>query len=96
MNKFSDLGIVSTLNQFVGDKIRISKILNREIIVEKYLIGDSKFKNQVVKIQINLDGESRIVFTGSKVLIDVLDQVPKDKFPFKTTIIQNGESFQFT
>lgn len=96
MNEFRDFGIKSTLNHFVGEKIRISKVLNRQIVVESYQINDSKFKDRVLKIQIRLDDESRIIFTGSKVLINMIEQIPKDNFPFRTTIVQVGESYQFT
>lgn len=46
-------------------------------------------------LQIEFEGESRIVFTGSKVLIDQITQVVNDDFPFKASIVKNGEQYKF-
>jgi hypothetical protein len=46
-------------------------------------------------LQIEFEGESRIVFTGSKVLIDQITQVGRDDIPFKTIIVKNGEHYEF-
>jgi hypothetical protein len=37
-----------------------------------------------------------VVFTGSDVLISIIKQVEESDFPFKTTIVKNGEHFEFT
>lgn len=38
----------------------------------------------------------RVVFTGSKVLIEIIEQIPKTNFPFITTIIEENERYEFT
>ena len=100
MKKFSELGIKSTQKRLTGEKIKISKILNREITVRDYRLETSKFgKNKSGKclfLQIETEGQKHVVFTGSDVLIDLIQQVPADQFPFTTTIVKEGESFEFT
>jgi hypothetical protein len=100
MKKFSDLGIQPALKSFTGDKIKPSKILNREIVVEDYRIDDSKFhKDQGKKclcLQIRI-GESRhVVFTGSTVLMEMIQRIPLADFPFTTTIIEENDRYQFS
>jgi len=83
-----------------GSKITIARILNREITVLSYRIEDSKFpKNESGKclfLQIEVDNEKRVVFTGSDVLLSQIKQVNPDDLPFVATIIKNGEHFEFT
>jgi hypothetical protein len=102
MKSFSQFGIKPTSKErFEGDKIKLSKIINREIIVHRYKIEDSKvYKDRgsckCLHLQISLKDEMHVVFTSSSGLIDVIVQVPPDGFPFKTTIIQENERFIFT
>lgn len=99
MKKFSELGIKQARTRFVGEKIRIAKILNKQIIVHDFKINKSKFENashsKCLKMQIELDGKKRVVFTGSKVLTDTIRQVNESQLPFVTTITKEGESYQF-
>ncbi len=84
---------------FEGDKIKIDRILNKQITVEAYKIEVSKYDKGTGKclyIQVLVDGSKRVLFTGSANLMDMINQVPKDKFPFKTTIIKENERFEFT
>ena len=46
-------------------------------------------------LQIQFKNENHVLFTGSKVLQSMIEQVPKDGFPFKTRIAKEGESFTF-
>ncbi len=99
MRKFSDLGIKTEV-RMTGSKINITRIMNREISVLDYKIEDSKFpKNKSGKclfLQIEFDGEKRVVFTGSDVLISQIRQVPHENLPFTATIVKNSEYFEFT
>ena len=99
MKKFSELG-VKTEVRMTGSKINITRIMNREITVLDYKIEDSKFpKNKSGKclfLQVEFDGERRVVFTGSDVLISQIKQVDPEQLPFAATIIKNGEYFEFT
>jgi hypothetical protein len=101
MNNFKDFGIAIESKTFVGDKIKIKKVLNLEISVYDYLISDSKFKDKSIdgkclKLQICLGDTKHIVFTGSKYLQECIEKVPKDKYPFKTIIIENNERYEFS
>lgn len=96
MISFSELNISIQIEMFVGDKISINEVLNKEIIVCKHKVGDSKFKNTLLTIQIKFNNEDRIIFTGSKSLEVVLEKVGKDNFPFKTTIKKSNNTYYFT
>jgi hypothetical protein len=100
MKSFKQFDIKITSQPFVGDKIKISKILNREIVVHHFKIDDSKcFKGgsaKCLKLQITFNEESRIVFTGACGLLEMIQQVPEDGFPFTTTIVEENERFKFT
>ncbi|WP_410221911.1 hypothetical protein [Pedobacter sp.] len=96
MKKFSDFGIVVTTNSFVGDKMKVSKILNRNIIVHGYKIEKSKHNDgDCLSLQIEVNQTKYVVFTGSVVLMQQIKQVPKENFPFEATIIQEDERFEF-
>jgi hypothetical protein len=94
--RFSDLGIKVTTSHFIGDKIKINKVLNREITVIDFSVKSSKFNGNCLNIQIELNGTKHVVFTGSTVLIETIEKVPRSAFPFLTTIIQEGEHYEFT
>lgn len=99
MKNFSDLEI-KTSSRMIGEKIKINKVLNRKIIVHATKIEQSKYpKNKSGKclyLQIELDEERHVIFTGSDVLIETIQQIQEDDYPFATTIIKSGEYFQFT
>lgn len=100
MKSFSEFKIEPLKNVFIGDKIKIVKLLNKEIIVNAFKIEKSQFpKNKsgnVMTLQITLDTGKAIIFTGSDYLMHQINLVPETDFPFKTTIIKNGEHFEFT
>lgn len=98
MNKFCDFGIAPERDHFVGDKIRIMKVLNQPLIIHDYKLSQSKFEDSsdVMHLQIEFKEEMKVLFTASKVLKKQIDKVPKESFPFETVIIKEGESFCFT
>ena len=101
MKNFSQLNIEVKSKSFVGDKIKMSKILNREIVVHDYKLGDSKVfldrgTGKCLQLQITVNEEKHILFTSSSGLIEAIQQVPADDFPFATTIIQEDERYKFT
>ena len=102
MNQFNQFGIQPSVKGFEGDKIKIAKLFDREIIVHDFRIEDSKVKEfrekgtgKCLHLQIELNGEKRIVFTSSSSLIEVIQQVPKTGFPFLTKIVRENERFKF-
>jgi len=98
MKTFQQFGIKATIKAFTGDKIKINKIINREITVHDYKIEDSKFegKGKRLDLQIELNQTKHLVFTSSVGLMEVIQQIPKDGFPFRTTIVEENERFEFT
>lgn len=72
-----------------GAKTRLDDIINREILIIGHSIKRSRYdKNNSGKfltLQFELDGERRVLFTGSDVLIEQLDQYG-DQIPFAATI----------
>lgn len=98
MNSFKDFKIKPISVSFSGDKVKMIKVLNSEIIINDFTIKDSEKKpgTKYLTLQITRKGEKEIVFTGSKNLMDMIEQVPKEKFPFTTTITQEDQMFQFT
>jgi hypothetical protein len=94
---FSEFGISKTIDAFVGNSIGIKRVLNKRIVVCKFKIGPSKYSGERLDLQIEFDGEKRVLWTGSKGLIEQIKLVPANGFPFSTTIIETeSEHFQFT
>lgn len=94
---FSEFGIAPKRDHFIGEKIKIMKVLNQEIIVHDFKVKESKYDNwgDVMHLQLEFKEELHVLFTGSKVLMKQIKEVPKDKFPFRTIIVKQGESFVF-
>lgn len=99
MKAFSEFNIKPTNKGLVGEKISINKVLNIDIVVEAFKEADSKFegKGKCLHLQILLQGQQRVVFIGSKGLLDQINQVPSNGFPFKTKIIKDdSQRLSFT
>lgn len=101
MKNFSQFNIKPVTKGFEGDKIKMSKILNREIVVHHFKIEDSKvFKDKgsgkCLHLQISVSNEKHIIFTSSNGLIEAIQQVPENGFPFTTIIVEENERYLFT
>jgi hypothetical protein len=101
MNSFSNFNITVSTQGFEGDKIKMHKILNREIEVHQFEINDSKCfqekgTGKCLKLQIVFNDEKRIIFTSASKLMEAITQIPLDQFPFKTTIIKDNDRFIFS
>lgn len=97
MKRFTDFTVTPPEKQFDGEKIKIFKILNKEIKVINYRIVKSKFKDsQRLDLHIEMDNIRYLVFTGSQNLIHVIEQIDKSDLPFLTIMEKDGESFKFT
>lgn len=98
MNQFKDFGIKPELKNFTGDKMPIKRVFNTPIKVLDFKIENSKHKENTrcLTLQIEYKDEKRIIFTGSTVLIQQIENVTKDKFPFTTTISNKNEYYEFT
>ena len=101
MNSFSQFNIKPTTKGFEGDKIKMSKILNREIVIHDHKIDESKCfrergSGKCLQLQITLNSEKHVVFTGSSYLIAQIQQIAANDFPFSATIVKDNERFMFT
>lgn len=98
MKSFKELGITKTQQGFVGDKISIDRILNREVIVHDFKIEDSKVKigEKCLHLQISVGETKHVVFTGSTVLANDIQKIDREDFPFKTTIVKENKRLDFT
>jgi len=100
MNDFKQFGIVVTAKKGLkGNKIRIDKVINREIVIEDFKIGPSNFegKGKRLDLQIVTNNETRLIFTAASKLIEVMEKITREMLPFKTTIIKDDDdSYLFT
>jgi hypothetical protein len=67
--------------------------------VSDFKIEKSRFEKgngKCLYLQIEIGQAKHVLFTGSAGLMDQIEKVPRDKFPFKTTIVRENEMFQFT
>ena len=101
MKKFKEFGIKPAIKVFVGEKIKMSKILNREIVVHDFRIEDSKVYKErgtgkCLTLQISVADTKHIVFTSAVGLLEAIQQVPATDFPFATTIMEENDRFEFT
>ncbi len=99
MNQFKSFGIKIPTKGLEGDKVKIERVLNREITVQEFRIVKSNFEEKgngkCLHLQILVSGMQYVVFSGSGVLMEMIEQVPKDKFPFTTTIVQENKRLEF-
>lgn len=97
MKNFSDFANTPTV--ITGDKIKIENILDKEIELTGYKITDSKYQkndgDKLLTLQFRLDGEDKIVFTGSGVLMEQVEKY-KDEIPFMAKIIKVNKFYTFS
>ena len=62
-----------------------------------YKIADSTKKagTKCLYLQIEYDGQKRVLFTGASALLEAIKMVPETGFPFTTTIVKN-DRFEFS
>lgn len=97
ITRFNQLNITLENSHYTGDKIKISRVLNREITVHAFKVTDSKHNTgKCLHMQIDINGTMHVVFTGSAALMEMIEKVPKQNFPFITTIIEENERYKFT
>ena len=98
--KFSDLGIKTDHKRFVGEKIKLVKVLNSEIVVHAYEIRPSRYpekgSDKCLWLQISFEGKKRVAFSIAKILMETIQKIPESSFPFSTTIINENEIYEFT
>lgn len=96
MTEYLNFGDFAIDESLVGDKIQIEKVLNKKILIIKYRINKSKFKeSNYTTVQFRLDDKTYVIFTGSEVITKQLEKY-KDKLPFNTTIVKIGKYFSLS
>ena len=96
---FKDFKIEIKTKNFTGDKIAIDRIINCEIQVHDMKIENSKYEKgngKCLCLQIVFNGDKRVLFTGSTRLMEQIEKVPVDGYPFIATIIKEDKQFKFT
>ncbi len=98
MKDFKEFNIKPVINVFVGDRIKMDRIINKPIIVHDYTIKDSTANEgtEYLTLQIEKEGIKYVTWTGSKYLLQVIEQIPKNDFPFKATIVKDNDYYEFT
>lgn len=96
MHSFKDFGIKASEQKFTGEKIKLERILNREITIHEFKIGPSNFDGKRLDMQISVGTEKRVFWTASGVLMDMIEKVPPEGFPFITTIVKDNDRLVFT
>lgn len=96
MKRFSDICDEKVLD---GDKIKIDDLLNQEIIILDYRVRESKFskdKNgKYLTLQISMNEEKKVVFTGSDVLIEQIEKYGS-QLPFVAVIKKISKYYTLT
>lgn len=97
VKRFSDMGISQATKRFVGDKIKISKTLDIEIMIHFYEIKPSKYPERgsenCLYLQISIEGVKHVAFSISKYLMKTIQQVPEPNFPFLTKIVKEDDAY---
>lgn len=98
MKKFSDFAEVKALN---GEKLRLDDVLNQSIAVVGQRITASKYSKNIsgkyltLQFHFSEESETKILFTGSDVLISQIED-HKEEIPFEATIKKINRYYTFT
>lgn len=98
MKSFKDMGIKVTSRAYIGESIKIERLLNKQITVLYHKIADSTKKagTKCLYLQIELEGEKRVLFSGGQALIEAIQSIPAEDFPFTTTIVKPNDRYEFS
>ena len=95
MKRFSDFA--EEPRPLEGDKIPIDSVLNREVAITNYRIGSTKYarcsQDRCLTLEIEINNEKRVIFTGSGVLIDQMEKYG-DKVPFVAEIVKINKYYR--
>lgn len=78
-----------------GEKKKIDDILNKNIVVLKYRISESKYTEKCLTLQFELDGARCVLFTGSGVLMNQCERYEK-MLPFEAKIRKIDKYYTFS
>ena len=79
-------------------RAEVMKYLELVVLGEESKVKEFKEKGsgKCLHLQIEINSEKRIVFTSSSGLLDAIEQIPEEGFPFTTTVIRDNDRFMFT
>jgi hypothetical protein len=97
MRRFSDFA--DEQQPLNGQKAKIDQILNKELVITGHKISRSKFKKdggdrEYLALQVELEGKTLVVFTGSGVLISLIRKYA-EMIPFLATIQKIDRYYTF-
>lgn len=99
MKTLQQLGISPAPAGFVGKKIEMEDVFDRDIVIHAFRITDSKYpkknNDKRMDLQIEIDGAKRLVFTTSINLMNVMKQVGDENLPILTKIIKKKDTRAF-
>lgn len=100
MTNFKDLNIKPTTSALIGDRIEMMDLLGIQVQVKDYSIVPSKYQDRgngkCLRLELKVNDKDRLLFTGSGVLMELVEKIPKDRFPVTTTIVKKNRRFEFT
>ncbi len=94
MRKFSDFADEKAALE--GEKIKLDDVLNRPVEVLQYRVLTGKYETEkCLQVQIRIDGQLKVIFTGSKILLEQLEKY-HNQLPFESTIIRPHRYYSFS
>ena len=94
MKKFSDFA--ETEAGLVGDKLKISEVMNKKIVVTGYRMLTQKHNSRpLLHLQFELEGKTHTTFTNSVVLIRQCETY-QEEIPFETMIVKQSNYYTFS
>jgi len=100
MKTFSQLNIAAPVKNFEGDKISIESVVDKNITVLAFKIEESKYtekgNGKCLYLQLELNGEKRVLFSGSAYLMETLKMIPAEDIPFTTIIVKKNRRLEFS
>lgn len=96
--KFSELNIKVETKKLIGIKQPIRHVLEKQITVHAYRIEPSRYPGKsehCLYLQYSHEGKMYVAFSIAKHLMDTLKAIPKEAFPFTTTITNKNEMYEF-
>lgn len=95
MKRFSDLP--AEKREVWAEKLKISEIVGKEIIITGFTILPSKYGNheEAMRIDFELDGSKHICYTSSSLLRRQLEAT-EDELPFLATIAEKNHWLTLT
>ena len=93
-NRWQDLNIPTPERKnFIGEKISIAKIINKEVEITAFKIEVSKKYEggRCLTLQLKYAGENRVLFTGAQFLIKQIEKVQQNQLPIIAKVVKQED-----